>query len=101
MLDESLLRALSRSHGFAAFGSDGELGIVETPIFPPSSSRADFLLVRTKRPGRRPRRPVIAVALVHSVDSAARVVRFRATVDELEHLPETLPLASLLRPSWR
>lgn len=92
------MRALSQSHGFAAVGSDGELGVVETPVFPPSSPRADFLIVRTQRPGRRTRRPVIAVALVESVDARARVVRFRGTVQELEHLPESLPLASLLRP---
>ena len=95
------MRALAHSHGFTAVGSDGELGIVETPVFPPSSPRADFLIVRTQRPGRRVRRPVIAVGLVESVDSVARIVRLRGTVEELEHLPESLPLASLLRSSWR
>jgi hypothetical protein len=100
-MHEDITRMLSHSHGFAAVGSDGTLGIVETPVFPPSSSRADFLIVRTQRPGCRSRRPLISVALVESVDPAARVVRFQGTVQELEHLPESLPLASLLRPSWR
>ena len=97
---EDTIRALSHSHGFAAVGSDGDLGVVERPVFPPSSPRADYLIVRTQRPGCRVRRPVIAVGLVEAVDSEDRVVRFRATVQELEHLPESLPLTSLLRSGW-
>jgi hypothetical protein len=100
MHDETF-RALTRSHGFAALASDGKLGIVETPVFPPSVARPDYVIVRTQVPGRRSRRPVITVALVESVDTVARVVRFRGTVRELERLPQSLPVANLIRPFRR
>jgi hypothetical protein len=100
-MTDAIRRSLSRCHGFAAVGADGPLGRVDTPVFPPRSPVPDFLIVRTNRAGRRSRRPVIPVARVAAVDEATRVVVLSGTVDELEHLPEYLPLASLVRPFTR
>ena len=82
---------LSLSSGFAVEASDGVVGIVETPLFPPDETTPDFLVVRVGR--LHPRRPVVAAALVEHVDPTARVVRVRGRCDEIERLPEHLPLA--------
>ena len=84
--------ALSFCSGFDAVAEDGEVGVVETPLFPPSGDEPDFLIVRTGGPLRH-RRPVVAVALVVSVDAAERVVRLQGSKQEIEQLPEHLPLA--------
>lgn len=83
--------SLAFSGGFAVEASDGEVGVVETPLFPPDETVPDFLVVRVGRLNRR--RPVIPVALVESVDPDARVVRVRGTRSEIAELPEHLPLA--------
>jgi hypothetical protein len=82
---------LSLSGGFRLEASDGVVGTVETPLFPPDDTVPDFLVVRVGR--LHPRRPVIAAALVESVDPAARVVRVRGRRAEILRLPEHLPLA--------
>ncbi|HET7572608.1 MAG TPA: hypothetical protein VFJ77_08065 [Gaiellaceae bacterium] len=82
---------LSLSSGFAVEASDGVVGIVETPLFPPDETTPDFLILRVGR--LHPRRPVVAAALVESVDPRSRVVRVRGRRDEIAGLPEHLPLA--------
>jgi hypothetical protein len=87
------LRALARSHGFIAVAVDGDLGKVETPLFPPDWNEPDYLIVKTGGGTRRVRRPAIPVGLVDEVDVERAVVYLRGTVSELAHLPESLPLA--------
>ena len=82
---------LALSGGFAVEATDGVVGVVETPLFPPDETTPDFLVVRVGR--LHPRRPVIAAALVESVDLHARVVRVRGTRTDIAELPEHLPLA--------
>jgi hypothetical protein len=78
--------------GFTVEASDGPVGIVETPIFPPDETAPDFLVLRVG--GRlHPRRPVLATALVESVDPHRRVLHVRASREDILHLPEHLPLA--------
>ena len=84
--------ALAFCSGFDVVADDGHVGVVETPLFPPSGDEPDFLIVRTGGPLRH-RRPVVAIALVDSVDPTERVVRLQGSKDEIEHLPEHLPLA--------
>lgn len=87
-------RALARCHGFLALAADGQLGEIETPLFPPDWREPDYLIVRATIPAnQRPRRPVIPVSMVEDVDDAQRTVYLRGTVKELVHMPEALPLA--------
>lgn len=89
--NEGIETLLSVSSGFAVEASDGPVGVVETPLFPPDETAPDFLVVRVGR--IRPRHPVLPAALVEEVDAAARVVRVHGRRDEIERLPEHLPLA--------
>jgi hypothetical protein len=91
-LDVSGRLALSFCAGFDVLAEDGPVGVVETPLFPPSGDEPDFLIVRAGGPLRH-RRPVVAIALVAGVDPTARVVRLQGSRQEIEHLPEHLPLA--------
>jgi hypothetical protein len=83
--------ALARCHGYLVAAHDALVGEVETPLFPPAAAYPDFLILRVAGP-RGPRRPVIAAALVEDVDPAARILYVRGTRDEIEALPEHLPL---------
>jgi hypothetical protein len=85
---EALLALCS---GFAVEASDGEVGTVETPLFPPDEVKPDFLVLRVGR--LLPRFPVLATALVDDVDPRTRVVHVRGSRDEIARLPEHLPLA--------
>ena len=82
---------LALSSGFTVAADDGEVGVVETPLFPPDDTAPDFLVLRVGRV--HPRRPVLATALVESVDVARRLVRVHASRREILDLPEHLPLA--------
>jgi hypothetical protein len=82
---------LSVSVGFTVEAADGVVGTVETPLFPPDETVPDFLVVRVGR--IHPRRPVLAAALVESVDPTTRVIRVHGRRDEIARLPEHLPLA--------
>jgi hypothetical protein len=81
---------LARSHGSLVVASDGLVGEVETPLFPPDADEPDYLLVNRQR-RLRSRRPVVPVALVRHVTPG--VVFLRATSDEVDRLPEHLPIA--------
>jgi hypothetical protein len=84
--------ALALCSGFRVEASDGTVGVVETPIFPPDEATPDFLVLRVG--GRvRARHPVLAAALVESIDTRNRVVRVAARRHDVLHLPEHLPLA--------
>jgi hypothetical protein len=82
---------LSLASGFTVEASDGVVGVIETPLFPPDETAPDFLVLRVGR--LHPRRPILPAALVEHVDLAARIVRVRARRDEILRLPEHLPLA--------
>jgi hypothetical protein len=83
---------LALCSGFSVEARDGPVGVVETPIFPPDEASPDFLVLRVG--GRvHPRRPVLAAALVESVDARNRVLHVRANRRDILHLPEHLPLA--------
>jgi hypothetical protein len=84
--------ALASCNGYVVEASDGLVGEVETPLFPPDRSQPDYLVLRIGGPVRV-RRPVIAVGLVEEVDSGQRLVRVRGTKGQIESLPEHLPLA--------
>jgi hypothetical protein len=87
-------QALARCHGFLALAADGELGEIQTPLFPPDWREPDYLIVRAAGPAnKRRRRPVISVSLVEDVDEEQRTVYLRGTVRQLAHMPEALPLA--------
>jgi hypothetical protein len=78
--------------GFDVEASDGPVGVVETPIFPPDEATPDFLVLRVG--GRvRPRRPVLATAYVESIDARNRVLRVGVSRSDILRLPEHLPLA--------
>lgn len=81
---------LARSHGYLVLASDGPVGVVETPLFPPDADEPDYLVVRRGR-RLRSRRPVVHVSLVRRFEPG--VVVLRATADEVDRLPENLPLA--------
>ena len=60
-------RILAHCSGFRFEATDGLVGEVETPLFPPDAAEPDFLVVRTS--GRaRVCRPVVATALVERID---------------------------------
>lgn len=81
---------LACSHGSLVVASDGLVGEVETPFFPPDADEPDFLLVHRRR-RLRSRRPVVHVSLVRHVEPS--VVFLCATSDDVDRLPEHLPLA--------
>jgi len=84
--------ALALSGGFGVVASDGPVGIVETPLFPPDQTEPDFLVLRV---GDRlhQRHPVLPAALVERVDPQSRVVHVHGTRKTIAGLPEHLPLA--------
>ena len=86
-------RALAHCHGFVAVASDGQLGEIETPLFPPDWREPDYLIVRTMRDdNHRLRRPVIPIGLVDEVDEERKMLYLRGTVRQLAHMPESVPL---------
>ena len=84
--------SLASSAGFEVVASDGVLGVVETPLFPPDVAEPDFLVVRVGS-GEETRRPVVAAALVSDVDPARRRVSVTGPRGLLARLPEHLPIA--------
>jgi hypothetical protein len=84
--------SLASSAGFEVVASDGLLGVVETPLFPPDFAEPDFLVVRVTS-GAETRRPVVSAALVHEVDAERRRVSVSGPKGLLARLPEHLPIA--------
>jgi hypothetical protein len=84
--------ALASCNGYAVQASDGHVGEVETPLFPPDRSEPDYLVLRAGEP-LGALRPVVAAALVEEIDPLRRFIRVRGTRAEIEGLPGNLPLA--------
>lgn len=84
--------ALASCNGYFVQASDGRVGEVETPLFPPDRSEPDYLVLRIGG-ALGVRRPVLATALVEEVDPRRRVIRVHGTKGQIENLPEHLPLA--------
>ena len=83
---------LASCSGFVVEASDGRVGEVEMPLFPPDRSEPDYLVLRAGGILRL-RRPLVATELVEEVDPARQRIRVRGTRDQIESLPERLPLA--------
>jgi hypothetical protein len=84
--------ALASSAGFEVVASDGVLGVVETPLFPPDLAEPDFLVVRVTS-GAETLRPVVSAGLVSQVDTEHRRVSVSGPKGLLARLPEHLPIA--------
>jgi hypothetical protein len=84
--------ALAYCGGFRVEASDGVIGEVETPLFPPDAAAPDYLVIRASGRGRV-HRPVVPTALVDRVDAVGRVVVLRGHWWDIARLPEHLPLA--------
>ena len=91
-LAESEREALASCSGFVVVASDGRVGEVEMPLFPPDSSEPDYLVLRSGGLLSL-RRPLVATELVEEVDPRRQRIRVRGTRREIESLPERLPLA--------
>ena len=68
---------LAASHGFSVEAADGNVGVVETPLFPPAGGEPDFLVVRLA--GADANFAVVPVHLIARVDSVAREVKVGAS----------------------
>jgi len=84
-------RGLAWCHGFVAVASDGPVGEIERPLFPPDQDEPDYLIVRVGN--LLGRKPVVATGLVESVDLRRKLVFLRGSGAEIIALPEHLPLA--------
>jgi hypothetical protein len=68
---------LAASHGFLVEALDGDVGEVETPLFPPAGSEPDFLVVRLAEDEAH--FAVVPVQVITSVDAEARLIRLEAS----------------------
>jgi hypothetical protein len=84
--------ALATCNGFVVVASDGRVGEVEMPLFPPDSSEPDYLVLRADG-FLSLRRPLVATELIEAVDLRRRRIRVRGTKADIQSLPERLPLA--------
>lgn len=84
--------ALASCTGYLVEASDGRVGEVEMPLFPPDRSDPDYLVLRGDRPLSL-RRPLVSTELVKEVDPFHRRIRVRGTRRQIQSLPERLPLA--------
>jgi hypothetical protein len=91
-LSDSDREALASCSGFIVEASDGRVGKVELPIFPPDRSEPDFLVLRADGILSL-RRPLVATDLVEHVDTRARRIRVRGSRAQIKSLPQRLPLA--------
>jgi hypothetical protein len=90
--DAETLQVLAASAGFRAVASDGPLGSVETPLFPPDAREPDFLVLRVYG-WARTRRPIVSTALVEEVDAESRTIRLSGRRRDIERMPEHVPIA--------
>lgn len=81
---------LSRSHGYRVVASDGAIGEVETPLFPPYGEEPDFVVVRVDGPTER--FAVVPAPLVAEVEEIGRTVRLTASKETIAALPEHVPI---------
>lgn len=85
--------ALASCNDYLVDAIDGHVGEVETPLFPPDGSEPDYLVLRVVGPSGV-RRPVVTTAVVEEVDSRQRRVRLHLTREQVDGLPDDLPLAT-------
>jgi hypothetical protein len=78
---DPILGVLARCHGYPAVASDGPVGELETPLFPPGADEPDYLIIRLARV-LRPRMPVVWAGLVQDIDAERRLVFLDATREE-------------------
>lgn len=83
---------LAGSAGYEVSASDGPVGVVETPLFPPDSAEPDFLVLRVGI-WPRTRRPIVPVSFVETIDTAQRTVHVSGSRAEIASLSECLPIA--------
>jgi hypothetical protein len=89
---EDRRQLLGGTAGYRVTASDGWLGVVETPLFPPDAAEPDFLLLRVDG-WPRTRRPVVSVSRVEAVDVHHGTVHIRGRREEIAALSEQLPIA--------
>jgi hypothetical protein len=76
-----------------AVARDGLAGVVAAPLVSAGDDEPEFLVLRVTAGGHGRRRPLVSAALVERIDSDARVVYLRGSVDDVAALPEWLPMA--------
>ena len=84
------MTGLGHSHGYVVEAADGEVGVVETPLFPQYSEEPDFLVIRLA--GNEERFAAVPAPLVASVVADDRTVSLNASRDEILKLPEHIPI---------
>lgn len=68
---------LAASHGFSVEALDGDVGEVETPLFPPAGGEPDFLVVRLAE--SEASFAVVPVQVISDVDATARRIKLEAS----------------------
>ena len=78
-LDDAVgrLPQLAASHGFSVVALDGDVGEVETPLFPPAGGEPDFLVLRLA--SEEATFAVVPVQLITHVDSQERRISLDAS----------------------
>ncbi len=75
--DNTDVARLAASHGFSVEALDGDVGEVETPLFPPAGGEPDFLVVRLAE--SEARFAVVPVQLISGVDAVMRRITLEAS----------------------
>jgi hypothetical protein len=75
-LSDSEREALASCSGYVVEATDGRVGQVELPLFPPDRSEPDYLILRADG-FLSLRRPLIATTLIEYVDTRERRIRVR------------------------
>ena len=82
--------SLATSHGYAVEAEDGDVGEVETPLFPPAGAEPDFLMVRLANDASR--FAVVSVQLISNVDSTSRRIKLETSCSAVAAMPRDIPL---------
>jgi hypothetical protein len=75
-------------HGFTLVGTDGPIGFVETPLFPPDCTDPDFLLVRLRSSGTR---RLVPTGHIETIDPSAQIVHVDQTRADVLAFPDLGP----------
>lgn len=90
LVTPATLAKLASSHGYAVEAIDGEVGQVETPLFPPTGTEPDFLVIRLTLDDAR--FAVVPVRLISSVDAADRRIRLDVSRSTVATMPGDITL---------